>query len=146
MSECPLELTVPSEARYLVVVRSFVEAACQIVGLEAKATQALSLAVHEAAANVMRHAHRGRPELRLRLECHLRPHGIEVHLHDQGEPFDPAAAPHLDPSELRPGGRGIFLMRALVDELVCSPGPGGGNVLKLVKRRRLAPGRGADAG
>ena len=61
---------------------------------------------------------------------------IEVHILDEGEPFDVTAVPHLDPGELRIGGRGVFLMRALMDEVTCeSRIPGQlGNTLRLVKR------------
>jgi hypothetical protein len=42
--------------------------------------------------------------------------------------------PHLDPGEVRLGGRGVFLMRKLTDELSCQPRGARGNVLRLVKR------------
>jgi anti-sigma regulatory factor (Ser/Thr protein kinase) len=44
------------------------------------------------------------------------------------------AVPPLDPSEVRVGGRGIFLMRSLMDELSIQPRQGRGNVLRMVKR------------
>jgi anti-sigma regulatory factor (Ser/Thr protein kinase) len=42
--------------------------------------------------------------------------------------------PHLDPGEVRVGGRGIFLMRQLMDELSSQPRSQGGNILRMVKR------------
>ena len=69
----------------------------------------------------------------------LRPDALEIRLHDQGEPFDLDAVPHMDPAELRVGGRGVFLMRSLMDELSCRPRtPERGNVLCMVKRRRCS--------
>jgi len=53
---------------------------------------------------------------------------------DQGAPFDLDAVPKLDPRELRIGGRGVFLMRALMDELSCQPRGERGNTLRMVKR------------
>jgi anti-sigma regulatory factor (Ser/Thr protein kinase) len=35
---------------------------------------------------------------------------------------------------LRIGGRGVFLMRALMDELSCQPRGEGGNTLRMFKR------------
>jgi anti-sigma regulatory factor (Ser/Thr protein kinase) len=46
----------------------------------------------------------------------------------------------MNPGELRIGGRGVFLMRALMDEVSCEPCIPGqrGNTLRLVKRRAQA--------
>ena len=52
---------------------------------------------------------------------------------DDGEPFNVTSVPHLDPSEVRVGGRGVFLIRRLVDEMVSEPRHPRGNVLRLVK-------------
>jgi serine/threonine-protein kinase RsbW len=130
-----LTLTVPSELRMLPVVRSFLEAACQVGGLDREATYAVLLAGGEAVTNVIHHAHQQRPGAPLQVQCRLWPDALEVLLLDEGEPFDLSAVPHLDPAELRLGGRGVFLMRKLMDELTCTPRPGRGNVLRMVKRR-----------
>ncbi len=85
------------------------------------------------------HAHRGHPEATIQIQCFLHPDRIEVRLLDEGEPFDLATVPHLDPSELRIGGRGVFLMRALMDELSCQPRGEHGNTLRMVKHRPAPP-------
>ena len=131
----PLTLTVPSDPRMLPVARSFVEAACQVSGLDKATTYAVVLATGEAVTNIIRHAHCQRPGAPMQIQCRLRPDGIEVLLLDEGEPFDLAAVPHLDPGELRVGGRGVFLMRKLMDELTSAPRVGRGNVLRMLKRR-----------
>jgi anti-sigma regulatory factor (Ser/Thr protein kinase) len=59
---------------------------------------------------------------------------VEIHVLDEGEPFDLQAVPQLDPAELRLGGRGVFLMRALMDEISCQPRGQRGNILRMVKR------------
>ena len=74
----------------------------------------------------------------LQIQCVFVPDGIEVRLLDEGDPFDITAVPHLDPSELRPGGRGVFLMRRLMDELSTQPRGNHGNTLRMVKLRRPA--------
>jgi serine/threonine-protein kinase RsbW len=70
----------------------------------------------------------------LQLEFRLEPNFVEILLYDQGNPFDISAVPHLDPAQLRLGGRGVFLMRALMDELECRPRDGKGNILRMIKR------------
>ena len=134
----PWSLTITSDLRLLALARAFVEAVCQVAGFDEQTTHAIVLATDEATNNVMRHAHRGRPDATLQIQCFLCADGMEVRVLDQGEPFDLTAVPHLDPGELRIGGRGVFLMRSLMDELSCQPRGGGGNTLRMVKRRRPA--------
>src|SRR5436305_2007858 len=102
----PLVLTVPSTLHLIPLIRTFVETACQVGGLDAPSTNAVVLATHEAAHNAMRHAHRNDPEALLQVECRLAPGSIEVRLLDEGAPFDLRSVPHLNPGELRLGGRG----------------------------------------
>lgn len=129
-------LTLPSETRMLSVARSFVEAICQSSDLDRHVTFAVVLATGEAISNVIRHAHKNRHDAMIQIQCRLTAESLEILLFDEGEPFDICAVPHLDPGELRVGGRGVFLMRSLMDELDCQPRPGRGNVLRMVKRCR----------
>jgi serine/threonine-protein kinase RsbW len=134
----PWSLTIPSDLRLLALARAFVEAVCQVAGLDERATHAVVLATDEAANNVMRHAHRGRPEAPLIIQCFIRHDSIEIRLLDEGAPFDLSSVPQLNPAELRIGGRGVFLMRRLMDELSVQPRAERGNTLRMVKRYRRA--------
>jgi len=138
--EYPFSLTIPSELRLLPVARMFVEAVCQSGGMEREVIDAVVLAVNEATSNVIRHAHRERPATPLQVQCRLLPDGIEVQLLDEGPAFDLTTVPHLDPGEVRVGGRGVYLMRQLMDELNCERRPHGGNILRMVKRCRRSTG------
>jgi len=130
----PFSLTIPSELRLLPVARLFVQAVCQAGGLDADAVNAVVLAVNEATSNVIRHAHRDRPATPLYIQCRFLSDGIEVRVLDEGPAFDLAAVPHLDPAEVRVGGRGVYLMRQIMDELISEQRPQGGNILRMVKR------------
>jgi serine/threonine-protein kinase RsbW len=128
-------LVVPSDLRMLSVVRAFVEAVCQATDLDQRTLHAILTATGEAVSNVIRHAHRDKPEAQLQIQCQASDNAFEISLQDEGDPFDITAVPHLEPGELRIGGRGVFLMRALMDELSCQPCGERGNVLRMVKRR-----------
>jgi serine/threonine-protein kinase RsbW len=132
----PLTLTIPSDPRMLSVARAFVEAACHISQLDKSTVYAVVLATGEAVSNIIRHAHRDRPQAQLQLQCRLRSDGIEIMLHDEGEPFDLTTVPRMDPAEFRIGGRGVYLMRTLMDELTVAPRAGRGNTLRMVKLRQ----------
>ncbi|HZZ78210.1 MAG TPA: ATP-binding protein [Gemmataceae bacterium] len=129
-------LTFPSELRMLSVARNFVDAICDAYRLDRTMTHALVIVTGEAVTNIVRHAHQNRPDSQIEMHLHLLPDSAELTFIDQGAPFDLEAVPELPPGELRIGGRGVYLMRTLMDELTCAPRPsdGGGNILRMVKR------------
>lgn len=129
----PWQLTIASDLSLLPLARSFIAGVCQAAGCDARTTDDVVMATDEAVNNIMRHAHRGHPEAPIQIQCYLHADSIEVHLLDEGAPFDLAAVPHLNPAELRVGGRGVFLMRKLMDELSCQPRGESGNTLRMVK-------------
>ena len=130
----PWTLTIPSDLRLLPLARGFVQAVCEHAGFERAVTDAVVLAMHEAANNAIRHAHHGDAAAQIQIQCRLGSDGIEILILDEGDPFDLAAVPDLDPAELRIGGRGVFLMRTLMDELTCQPRGRCGNTLRMIKR------------
>jgi serine/threonine-protein kinase RsbW len=133
-------LALPSELRMLSVARTFVEAVGQACSLERSTIYAVVTATGEAVTNIIRHAHRDLPAAQLHIELQILAETVVLTFRDQGEPFDIAEVPYMDPGELRIGGRGVFLMRALMDEVACEPRfPGQrGNTLRLVKHRAAA--------
>jgi serine/threonine-protein kinase RsbW len=142
----PVTLTIPNDPRLMPLVRGFVETVCQVADLDQATTDAIVLATNEAASNAIRHAHRDCPEALVRIECRIGTACIEVCLLDEGEPFDLASVPNLDPAEVRVGGRGIFLMRALMDELDCQPRGKRGNAIRMVKHCQPNPNQSAVDG
>jgi serine/threonine-protein kinase RsbW len=129
-----LTLILPSDLRLMGVVRSFVQAACQASEVPETIVHQIVLATNEAASNVVRHAHHESPEAALQVLCRITPELVEICVLDEGAPFDVNAVPDLDPAEIRVGGRGVFLMRKLMDELSCERRGEHGNLLRMVKR------------
>lgn len=140
----PFVLRLPSDLRLLALARTFIETACAALNFDNYFVESVQLAVHEALQNIIRHAHDGAAEALL--EIHVVPldGGLEVRLLDEGAPFDVANVPYLEPGEMRIGGRGVYMMRRLVDEMASEPRCPKGNVLRLIKhykptvRRQLA--------
>src|SRR5438552_5892483 len=110
-------LSLPSELRMLSVARAFVEAVGQTCSLERNIIHAVVMATGEAVTNIIRHAHRNLPSAQLHIQFQVLPEAVVLTFKDQGEPFDVAQVPHMNPAEMRIGGRGVFLMRALMDEV-----------------------------
>lgn len=80
----------------------------------------IRLAMREALNNAIRHGSNLDPNKRIQLTYRCDPRdGLWVMIRDEGGGFDPAKVPDpTTPENLdRPGGRGVFLMRNLMDEV-----------------------------
>ena len=94
----------------------------------------LRTALAEALANAMRYGNRLDDAKRVEVRVDFTQHAVHLHVTDEGEGFDPAAVP--DPTSpdriLEEGGRGLFLIRSLVDEIRFNAK---GNALCMTLRR-----------
>lgn len=128
-----IDVRFDSDPRRLRFARQFVEACCEEFELQGAAARDLVQAVGEAVSNVMRHAYGGDPTRPVRLVCRRAAGALEVEVCDHGIGFDPFAQPVPPPDELRSGGRGLFLIRELVDACEYER-VDGWNCLRLRKR------------
>jgi anti-sigma regulatory factor (Ser/Thr protein kinase) len=122
-------------------IRDFVRHNARALGADEASSADLVQAVDESATNVLLHGYRGEPgPLDIALE--RRGSSMAVALRDQAPPFDPTAWPDPDldrPLAKRsPGGLGIHLTRASVDDIEHERVVPTGNQLTLV--RSLEPG------
>lgn len=79
----------------------------------------LRVSLTEALANAMQYGNRGDRSKQVRLEVVLGSDEIRACITDEGTGFDPNTVPDptLPENLLCPGGRGLFLMRELMDEV-----------------------------
>jgi serine/threonine-protein kinase RsbW len=94
--------------------------------------------ITEALANAVLYGNRADPRKTVRVEVSLDREKVEVCVMDEGEGFDPDAVPDptLPDNLERPGGRGLFLIRELMDEVQYNER---GNEVRLVLRREPVP-------
>jgi serine/threonine-protein kinase RsbW len=73
----------------------------------------------EALSNAMLYGNASDPEKRVRVEVTIRVEEVAVRVTDQGVGFDPTTVPDptLPDNISKSGGRGIFLMKSLMDEV-----------------------------
>jgi serine/threonine-protein kinase RsbW len=100
----------------------------------------IGLAVREAVANAIKHGNASDPRKQVEVEVRTDGDAVEVAVRDEGQGFDPAtvADPLAPENLLRPGGRGIFYMRSLMDRVEYRFSAGGGTEVVLRKRIRAA--------
>lgn len=114
----------------------------RIAGLDEEALHWVGVAVRESVINAIKHGNES--DERKRVYVELTPlddgaSGLTVCVRDEGGGFDPSTLPDpLAPENLlKASGRGIFLIRSFVDELVLRRAPGGGMEVVMVKRAGL---------
>lgn len=105
-----------------------------------KTSDAILLVLHEAFTNVCLHAYAEIEDGSVVVRLAVSTDRVELCLEDNGKGFDEAnwQAPDLDaPLE---SGRGVWLMKQLMNEFVYESKPDHGNVLRLVKHLSARPG------
>lgn len=103
----------------------------------------LRVGVSEALSNAMLYGNERDPSKHVRLEVSLDRTRIALYIIDEGNGFDPEAVPDPTlPGNLdRPGGRGLFLLRELMDEVEYNER---GNAVRLVLHRTRNDRHAAD--
>jgi serine/threonine-protein kinase RsbW len=100
---------------------------------------AVHLALEEAFINAIKHGNKMDPNKEIRIDYSVSLDKVEISMTDGGEGFDPDSVP--DPrygdNLYRPGGRGLFLMRAYMDEVEFNDR---GNGVRMVRYKKEAAG------
>lgn len=131
-----LRIVVPARAEAMADMRRALAHVLEQLRIAPRERERLVLAVHEACANVIRHAYRGCPDGCIGL-CVEQVRGqLRIRLRDRAPPVDPSCVKPRDLSECRPGGLGINIIDDTMDRWRLRPlKHRAGNVLCM--RRRL---------
>lgn len=117
-SEYTLEL--PNDLRVIERAVQYLMARGREQGFDARRLRFnFRVGVTEALANAMLYGNGRDPHKRVRLDARLGPDAIMVRVTDEGRGFDPRVIPdpRLPAHRVRTGGRGIFLIRRLMDRV-----------------------------
>jgi len=128
-------LSVPSNPRYLRIVRDFLTSFLNDLGFNALDCMGIVLAVNEAYANVIQHCYRGDTTQRVDLTLLIMPQLLTIEMRDYGGKMDLSCIEARDLDDVRPGGVGTHLMRAIMDEVTYDVSSDTGTVLRMSKRR-----------
>ncbi|HKO16787.1 MAG TPA: ATP-binding protein, partial [Gemmatimonadaceae bacterium] len=133
-----VEVDIPSDVRYIEQVVELVRRECELMDFAARQLMLnLPVALTEALSNAILYGNRDDPEKHVRVTARVDPGALVVEVQDEGCGFDLDACT-LDPTTPdnvdREDGRGLFLMRQLMDR-VERFGQNGRNVVRLTLHR-----------
>jgi serine/threonine-protein kinase RsbW len=130
-----IKFSVPSDPRYLCVVRGAVGTLAAVIGWDESECRAIALAVDEALTNVIRHAYHGRTDCLIELECRENSDGLEITLLDNGDAPDRSKICAREAGCNQPGGLGTHIIKQVMDKFSYEVSPQG-NRFVAVKRLR----------
>lgn len=137
----------PSRLELLVVVDQLVQAICEQLEFERDAVDEIANSVIEAATNAVQHAHGHVAELPVVFRFLLGDDELGIEVTDRGPGFDLAEVTATDPTGpegiLRSRGRGIFIMKAMMDRVEFDIALGQGTRVRMGKLRKP---QGVEAG
>jgi serine/threonine-protein kinase RsbW len=128
--EINLALVLPRDELSIPVVRHICKDALSNCGVERDSIHAIELALSEACSNVLKHS-----DASDEYEVHASIDGERcvIRVVDAGRGFDQESLARDGADSTAEGGRGISLMRALIDDVHFESEPESGTVVRLVK-------------
>ncbi len=112
-----VQFRTPLCASQSATIRGRVAQVAETMPFTSEQIEDIRLAVGEAVANAVRHGCKDVSNGVLDARCVGSDIRLAISLNYPGLPFDPKGVPEPDPSDLREGGIGIFLMRQAMDEV-----------------------------
>ena len=131
-----LEICLPSNIDYLPLVDTICEAFCGWAGIPSGVSDDISMAVIEAATNALVHGNKRDESKKVRAVFEKRGCEIVITVTDEGSGFDPDKVPSpVDECNLlKDCGRGIYIMKQVMDTVEFEFAKTGGTAIRLAKR------------
>jgi serine/threonine-protein kinase RsbW len=134
-----VHLEIGSRVENVELVQIAVEASLREFQVDDEVAHWVGTAVREAVANAIKHGTGVDPDKKIEIDFGIEGEEIVVQVRDDGSGFDPENLP--DPltadNLLKPNGRGIFLMKKIMDKIEYNFVPGRGTELTLRKRLQV---------
>ncbi|MDM7915065.1 MAG: ATP-binding protein [Candidatus Eisenbacteria bacterium] len=135
-----ITLSIPSRLELLPVLDRLVQGITEQMEFDEDQAGDVAMSVIEAGTNAIQHGHRQDPSKMVEFRFDMFPDHLLVTVRDSGPGFDVSAVLSKDPTRpedlLKSCGRGIFIMRALMDSVEFEIRPQQGTKVQLVKLKR----------
>jgi len=129
-------LTVPSQPKYLYIVRSALYPLLLGAGFGKRDARRIVLAVDEACSNIIRHAYEEDPSGTITVTATDAAGQFTVRLRDYGRKADPSSIAPRNLEDVRPGGLGTHFMGQVFDTVTYDTSEGEGTLLILEKKKQ----------
>ena len=130
-----LEVSIPSSIEYLPLVDTVCQAFCGWAGIDREIADQIAMAAVEGATNAVVHGNKCQRSRKVRVLFERTRSGIIVSVMDEGEGFDFGLVP--DPTDeanlMKESGRGIFIMRQVMDRVEFEHPESGGTLVRMAK-------------
>jgi serine/threonine-protein kinase RsbW len=141
-----MDFVIPSDLTYVLGINYHISNLLKEFGFPAQDTRVnVPLACDEAITNAIVHGNESRADKKVSIQIYVSPNRFRIRVRDEGEGFDLArvANPTQGEALLRASGRGVYLMRSIMDFVDFREG---GRVVELEKRNANASGTGHENG
>jgi serine/threonine-protein kinase RsbW len=133
-----MEIVVPNQTRYLSMIgkigENLVRELDRFTGDREALAHHLNVVLTEAVVNAIKHANAAAPDKDIRIHISASDREICIRVYDSGRGFDLTSVPDpcFETDHLGEKGRGIFIIRSLMDSVEYKK-TNGGNVLEMTK-------------
>jgi serine/threonine-protein kinase RsbW len=136
VTEQTTRLVLPSHIEAVADAAAAASSFAQSCGLGDETAFGIEMAVREAVTNAVVHGNKEDEARTVEVIFNCLEHRVEIEVKDQGTGFDPNGVPDPTAAEniLKTSGRGIFLMRAFMDDVQWSVRTEGGTAVLMVKK------------
>ena len=116
-----IDIRIPNQTRYLRLIGKIGEELA--IGLDEYSGNRNTLAYYinlvltESVINTITHANYGDPDKMVHLSISIEHDELVIRVFDEGKGFDINEVPHPDFEALSEGGRGVFLIRSIMDSV-----------------------------
>lgn len=144
-----LEVTLDTQVESVNVAEEMCLRVAEAAGFGEDDCYRIGMSVREGVINAFHYGNQERPDKKIHLAVDLTAEKMIIHVLDEGKGFDLASVPDPLAQEnlLSTSGRGIFLMRAFMDEFnVVSGRTGGAEIIMSKKLPSNEPGANGQSG
>jgi serine/threonine-protein kinase RsbW len=129
------QIIIPSSQIYLSKVDEFVERKLEKMGLNKDQLADVAISVTEVVNNAIVHGNKNDPQKKVTLRIMVDKSSVTIEVEDEGLGFNPCCLPSPITEEnlLKEVGRGVFIVRSLMDKVDYIFKPEGGTIVCLEK-------------
>ena len=129
-------IIIPSSLNYLREVDDFVEQKLTEQGINPDLVTDIAISVTEVVTNAVNHGNRNDRRKKVTVSLKVDQKQVTIRIEDQGTGFDPEhlANPLAEENLLKDAGRGIFIVKSLMDEVKFEVNSDSGTAVVLIKK------------